>query len=290
MSNATISTPDMTEHVRQAANRTVRRASPFIEKFARIGYASRGMVYTLIGLLSLMAALGQRPNAVGGSRSVMQQLFHHQFGQVLLVALAVGLACHACWQLLLAIYDPEHFDAGRRAVMRRLTYFFSFLIHAALVVFAIRLMLGYAHRADDDATARGWSATIMSYPAGKWGVAAVGLGFVISGLFRIRKGWKADLDRIDVSRLSPFAQRWICRTCQFGIIARGIVFTLVGIFFALAAYHQRPNEAHGLGGSLDALRNQPYGAWLLAIVAIGLMAYGFYEFVRAAWRRITPPA
>jgi Domain of Unknown Function (DUF1206) len=57
----------------------------------------------------------------------------------------------------------------------------------------------------------------------------------------------------------------------------------------IAAWDQQPNEAHGLSGALDALRDQPYGAWLLAIVAVGLMAYGFYEFVRAALRRITPP-
>ena len=289
MAQLTAPSPDVTEHVGQAAARAVRRASPFVEKFARIGYASRGAIYTLVGLLSLMAALGQRPNAVGGSRSVMQQIFHQQFGQVLLVALAFGFACHACWQLILAIYDPEFEGTDRRGVMKRIGYFFSAAFHVALVVFAIKLMLGYTHRSDDDATARSWSATIMSYPAGRWGLAGIGIGFVVYGVFRIYKGCKAKLDRIDFSSLRTATREWICRTCQIGIVARGLVFVLVGIFFIIAAYERKPNQAHGLSGALDALRNQPYGAWLLAIVAIGLIAYGFYEFVRAALRRITPP-
>lgn len=290
MSNRSLPSHDVTDHVRKAAARAVRRASPLLEKFARIGYASRGTIYTLIGVLSLMAALGQRPRAVAGSRSVMQQVFQHQFGQVLLVALAVGFACHACWQLILAIYDPEFEGTDRHGLIKRTSYFFSAAVHAALVVFAIRLMLGYARRGDDDATARGWSATIMSYPAGRWCAAGIGIGFIVYGLMRIYKGYKAELDRIDFTSIKSAGRDWICRTCQFGIIARGVVFVLVGIFFVIAAYRQRPSEAHGLSGALDALRNQPYGAWLLAIVAIGLMAYGFYEFVRAALRRITPPA
>ena len=285
MSNATVSAQDVKDHVRQV----VRRASPFVEKFARVGYAARGAIYSLVGILSLLAALGHRDKAVGGSRSVLQHIFQHQYGQVLLLALALGLACHAVWQLILAINDPEFEGTGRRGIVKRLSYFGSATVHAALVVFAIKLLLGYARRGDDDSTARGWSAIIMSYPAGRWCVAAIGVGFVLYGFRRIHKGWRAKLDRIDFSSLGKNLGGWICRICQFGIIARGIVFALVGIFFVIAAYDQKPSEAHGLSGALDALRDQPYGTWLLAIVALGLMSYGFYEFVRAALRRITPP-
>jgi hypothetical protein len=43
-----------------------------------------------------------------------------------------------------------------------------------------------------------------------------------------------------------------------------------------------------LGGALDALARQPYGPWLLGTVAIGLIAYGIYEFVKARYRVINP--
>ena len=77
MSNLTLTSQDITGQVRRA----VRRASPFVEKFARVGYAAKGVIYTLVGILAAMAALGQRGGDVSGSRGVMQRLFDQPFGR-----------------------------------------------------------------------------------------------------------------------------------------------------------------------------------------------------------------
>jgi len=42
----------------------------------------------------------------------------------------------------------------------------------------------------------------------------------------------------------------------------------------------------GLDGALQALAEQPYGPWLLGIVALGLVAYGVHMGVQARYRRI----
>ena len=55
----------------------------------------------------------------------------------------------------------------------------------------------------------------------------------------------------------------------------------------LAAWRSDPSEAVGLGGSLRALRDQPYGPYLLGLVGLGLVAYAFYSFVAARYRQIT---
>ena len=283
MSHLTAATHDVTDQMRQA----VRRASPFVEKFARVGYAAKGGIYLLVGVLALMAALGRNGGETSGSRGVMQRLFDQPFGQILLAALAAGLACYAAWQFIRAIEDPEGAGSDFKGVMKRIGYFGSGVIHSALVVFAINTLLGYARHADDDEGARGWSATVMSYPAGRWLIAGIGIGIGIYGLKQIYNGFVAKLDRIDVSSLSPDTGKWICRACQFGLAARGLVFAIIGTFLVLAAYHEKPSEARGLGGALDSLREQAYGPWLLGIVALGVIAYGFYGLVRARYRRIT---
>jgi hypothetical protein len=76
------------------------------------------------------------------------------------------------------------------------------------------------------------------------------------------------------------------RACQFGLAARGVVFLLIGAFFAMAAYYQNPSQAKGFAGALDYVRSQPYGPWLLLVVALGVAAYGFYQFVLARYRHI----
>jgi phosphate/sulfate permease len=71
-----------------------------------------------------------------------------------------------------------------------------------------------------------------------------------------------------------------------GHVARGAVFGLVGVFLAKAAIEYDPNEAVGIDGALAKLVQQPYGPWLLGLVAAGLIAYAVYCLVEARYRRI----
>lgn len=47
---------------------------------------------------------------------------------------------------------------------------------------------------------------------------------------------------------------------QFGYVARGAVFVLIGIFLTLAAWRFNSGEAAGLVGALRTLQQQPYGS------------------------------
>ena len=71
-----------------------------------------------------------------------------------------------------------------------------------------------------------------------------------------------------------------------GLAARGIAFLVSGWFLIKSGLQYDPNEARGLGGALEALASQPYGPWLLGLVALGLIAYGAYSFLQARYRKI----
>ncbi|WP_148129269.1 DUF1206 domain-containing protein, partial [Dulcicalothrix desertica] len=73
---------------------------------------------------------------------------------------------------------------------------------------------------------------------------------------------------------------------RFGIAARGFVFGIIGIFLVLAAIQVDGSEARGLGGTLAVLAQQPFGSWILGVVALGLIAYGIYSVIQARYRRI----
>lgn len=53
-----------------------------------------------------------------------------------------------------------------------------------------------------------------------------------------------------------------------------------------AALKHDPNQAGGLADTLHTLERQPYAPYLLGAVALGLVAYGAYELVRARYRVI----
>ncbi len=66
------------------------------------------------------------------------------------------------------------------------------------------------------------------------------------------------------------------------------MFGIVGVFVIVAALQFDPSEATGLGGALQELLRQPFGSWILGVVALGLVAYGLLMLAVARYGRIAP--
>lgn len=81
-------------------------------------------------------------------------------------------------------------------------------------------------------------------------------------------------------------EKWATRFGRFGFAARGVIFCIIGFFLVLAAYQTDAGETRGLGGAMRAVEQQPFGAWLLALVAAGFVSYGLFMFVLAKYRRM----
>jgi hypothetical protein len=73
---------------------------------------------------------------------------------------------------------------------------------------------------------------------------------------------------------------------RIGFSARGISLGIVGILLLVAAGDARSDEVRGLGGALATLARQPFGPWLLGIVASGLVVYGAFMMVQARYSRL----
>ncbi len=131
---------------------------------------------------------------------------------------------------------------------------------------------------------QGLVAKLMEQPFGVWLVGIVGIAVFGAGVAHIFKGVKAKFEK----RFKPGYDKkgWVRPVCRFGLVARGVVFLIIGGFIVVAAWQYDPQEARGLAGALQTLQQQPYGQVLLAIVAFGLLAFGFYSIVEAVYRRI----
>jgi hypothetical protein len=281
----------MGQAVKQAradVTRAVHKASPFVEKFARLGYASKGVIYVIVGALAAMSAFGFGAGETTGSRGAMERILSQPFGVVMLFIVALGLACYSLWQFVRAVEDPENEGSDGKAVAKRIGFFISGVIHAMLVIYAAHLLLGTGRGGGgDDAGARSWSATVMSYPLGRVVLALIGAGIGIYGVWQLYRAYAAKLDkRLMLAQLSAAGRRAVTWVARFGMAARGVVFGIIGAFLILAAWRYNATEARGLEGALETLRRQPLGQWLLAAVALGLVAYGAFQFVKARYRLI----
>lgn len=269
-------------NVAGAARGAAREAAPWVERLARMGYAARGIVYVIVGLVAAQAAMGKRGD-VADQRGAFSEIAARPGGKVVLGLLAVGLLGYALWRFVEAGLDPERDGAGKRAL-----YVLSGAIHVGLALTAARMAMGSSRGGGGNGPAS-WTARAMEAPAGRWLVALAGLGIAAFGAYQLVQAYRAELDkRLDLSPMSPPVRTWAVRAARAGLAARGVVFGIVGFFLVQAALHHNPGETRGMGGALAALRDAGYGPWLLGLVALGLIGYGVSELVKARYRRIQP--
>lgn len=272
--------------VKDEAERISQSARGWIIPLARFGYAAKGVVYLIIGGLAALAAFtgGGRTT---DSRGAFEEILSQSYGKLLLGAVAIGMAAYAIWRFVQAIKDTENKGSGAKGIARRIGYAAIGVIHIGLAYSAVKMILGSGGGSRGDAAPKEWTATFLEQPFGQWLVGAVGLGFIAFALSQLYKAFTAKFrEKLKTNEMDEKTETFATRSGQAGLSARGVVFAIIGVFLIQAALHSNAGEARGLSGALRALEQQSYGQWVLGIVALGLVAYGFYMFVQARYRRI----
>jgi Domain of Unknown Function (DUF1206) len=268
------------------AERAARKASPWIERLARVGYAAYGVVYVLVGVLAVQAAFGGGGKTASQEGALRQVLFA-PLGRILLAVVVIGLLVYAMWRLFQGFLDPENEGTGAKGIVKRSDHVINGLFHAALALSAGRLVLGSGGGgggSPDD-----WTARLLAQPLGRWVTAIAGAVIVGAGLYQFYQSYRADFrDELKLGEMGGWEKTWATRSGRLGYAARGVVFGVIGVFLIQATLQTDPEEARGLGGALETLARQPFGPYILGAVAVGLVAYGVFMFVVARYRRIEP--
>ncbi len=270
------------QHVETAAS----KASPWVERLARVGYVAYGVVYVLVGGLALRAAFGGDGGATG-QEGALRFILAAPLGKVLLVLVALGLLAYAAWRVFQGVADPDNEGKDVKGIGKRINHALNGLFLCALAFTAGGLALGSGGGGGggpDD-----WTATLLAQPLGRWLAVAAGAVICGVGLYQFYKAYKADFrDELKLGEMSLGEKRWTTHAGRLGFSAKGAVFLVIGIFLAQAALQSNPQKARGLGGALETLVRQPFGPYLLGAVAAGLVAFGAFMFVMARYRRIEP--
>jgi NADH:ubiquinone oxidoreductase subunit 5 (subunit L)/multisubunit Na+/H+ antiporter MnhA subunit len=264
-----------------------QRPAKWIERLARFGYAAKGIVYILVGFLAFQAAFNWG-GRVTGTKGAFFTIASQPFGRVMLFLVAVGLLGYVIWRFVQAIKDPEHNDTGAKGIGRRIAYAISGLIYGSLAIFAFRIVFANTG-GNSGGSASQQTASVLSKPFGQWLVGAAGVAIVAYGFYCFYRAITTKFRRkLKLSQMSSKEEKWSTRIARFGLTAKGIVSVIIGYFFIQAARTSDASQARTTEGALQTLQQQPYGAWLMGIVALGLIAYGIHLGVQARYRRISP--
>jgi hypothetical protein len=248
-------------------------SSDWFDRVARLGYASKGTVFGIVGGMAIARGVGAARQAED-TPGAIEMLSEVPLHEVLLATLALGLAGYALWRFTQGLLDAEDEGLGWLGLSKRAVYLGIGGFYAYLAFFAAGVILGL--RNDDDGI-RDFTATVLGWPGGQVLVGIVGAGVVIGGLneivFAVSGKYREEFRR---GRMAAWERVLLAGAGWWGHVGRGAVYGLIGYLVIKAAVTFDPDEAAGLADAFRAIEEQPYGGALLLAAGAAFLAFGVY--------------
>ncbi|MBL7499096.1 DUF1206 domain-containing protein [Frankia sp. CNm7] len=259
------------------------RRSTAVTATARLGLASRGLVYLLIGMLAIQVAAGRSQESTN-REGALRQIADKPFGTAVLVLLVIGFIGYALWRLLNAATGETEESDGKKRAAKRASSAVRGVIYLVIAGSTIKFLTSGSGGSGEPAP---YTARVMDNTGGRWLVGVVGVVVIGVGLAMIWRGVTTKFEeKLRTGEMGPKVRTATVRTGQVGYVARGTVFGLAGYFVTKAAVDFDPSEAKGLDGTLKTIAQASYGPWLLGICAVGLVLFGAYSFLEARYRKL----
>jgi hypothetical protein len=258
--------------------------SPWVERLARFGLVAKGISYGLVAVLAIEVALGLGGKATD-RQGALRTIAEDSIGRAIVVVLAIGFGAYTLWRLVQAFLGhdvEEHGGDGKWG--KRLASLGKAAVYAGLCWAAAEVLTGGGQSSGSEREA---TKGILGWPAGRWIVGAIAVAIAGAAFWNFYQAISGRYKKqLKTGEMSAGELRWTTRIAVVGLLARAVVFGIVSWFFLKSAIDYDPNQARGLDGALRKLAHEPYGEWLLAVVAAGLLAYGVFCLIQARYREV----
>lgn len=260
------------------------RDHPAVDRAARVGMAAYGVLYLLIGWLAAQLALGQSKGSASGG-GALEEIAQKPWGVVALWVVGAGLLAFGVWQCFQAVGGHRDED-GRKRVLARVASATRAVVMVTLAVLAVRTALGSG--SGGSGGSGGATGKVMSLPFGPVLVMVVAVVILVIAVASAHRGltdrWRKDLE---LDGRTGHTGRLAAVLARAGYVSRAVAFAVIAFLFARAAIEHDSSESGGLDQAIVRFRDEPFGPWLIVVVAIGLSCFGAYHLVRAWYLRTT---
>jgi hypothetical protein len=256
--------------------------TPLFEVLARAGYAARGVLYAIVGVLAYRLAEGT-PSQPASQRGVFLTIADQPFGRLLLVLTIIGLLGYATWRIVQAAIGRTP-EAGRQSAIDRIAALGSGVAYAMFAVLAISIV---HDSTSDSPSPQELSQRFIEEPWGRAVVGITGAVFVVMAAYQVFMGVSRRFcDDSKVGEMGEATRRLFVLVGVVGLLARGVVFGLIGFFALRGAIQLDRDDAVGVDGALTRVLGYEHGAAALTAVAVGLVVFGAYSLMDARYRKI----
>lgn len=263
------------EVTHQAAEATARAAEvaerhAAVSAGARLGFLLDGLLHVAMGWAGLQVVWLGRSSTTADESGALTAISTTLGGRTVLWVGFLGFTVVTVWNLARAV-------TGRHCHTRlkRLEHAADGIAYATVAWAAAAFAIG-AGKASRDSTV-GITRSLLELPGGVALVIGAGLAVAGVGAFSIWSGLSRDF-LLDLARPPG---RVLVLVGVVGFVTRGIAFAIVGLLFVIAARTHDVTASTGIDGALHFLQRAPAGRWALAVVSLGLVAFGVYLMTRA---------
>ncbi|NNE92397.1 MAG: DUF1206 domain-containing protein [Verrucomicrobiales bacterium] len=256
---------------------TAHRAATW---FGKIGYSAKAFLYATLGWLAIQSAVGANSGKID-PRAALQWLVENSFGKILTAALLIGLAAYALYRFSCALFNFEQNDDDTIGVARRIGYFATGLVYAALAFFCGKLLAGNGGNSNSSISDR--TEMFMAHPAGRIALGLIAIGILCAAFAQAKRAWTGEYkERFENSELPGRTEKFVNFSAKFGLYSRAVIFAILGVFAGIAALFAQPSSAGGMNRAFSFLESAKFGTTLFAVIAAGFIAYSIYAAV-IAW-------
>ncbi len=253
------------------------------ENFARFGIATKGVVYCLVGGLTIATAFSGQGKKTGSS-GALTSLADEPFGQILLGIIALGLIGFIFWQFYRAIADPEDKGDDKEGIVKRIAYALSGIFYSALAFTAIKLAIGSGSSSGGGKESA--VSTILSKPFGQVLVGILGAIFLGKAIYELYIAYSGKFkEKVQAAELDDKVEKIVLNTGYVGYTARGLVIGVISFLIFKAAFSANSSKAGGTKDAFSFIQNE-FGTIVMAVIALGLFAYGIFMIVKARYKTL----
>lgn len=269
----------------QISDKAKQAANNKKENLARFGIATKGVVYCLIGGLTLMAALGEGGKKTDSS-GVIHFIVQQPFGKVLLAITVLGLIGFIFWRLYQAIADPEDKGSDAKGIAQRLGYASSGVFYGFLAFAAIKVLIG-SSSSDGGGGNESIAATLLEQSFGQILVGIMAAIFAGKAIYQLIRAYSGKFKKkVKEAKLGEKGRKLVLISGVSGYTARGVVLGIISFLTLKAAITASSSQAGGTKDAFSFLQNE-FGTIALLLVSVGLVAYGVFMFIKARYREMS---
>lgn len=200
-------------------------------------------------------------------------------GHILIGLIAAGFFADAAFRVIQAVSDRK------KNGFRRVSFLVRGIGAAGLGVTALQIFRD-VRPGNPQAFLRDALGWVLTHP---WGPKVIVIAGAVAGIVGGREVLEGLTGRIREKfarhAMGKTQARWSLRLTRTGLAAHGTLIAVMGYFLVRSGLESNPRGAVEAGGALRRVGALPYGAALLAAIALGLLAYGASQWVFAVYRR-----